>query len=126
MGTRVEEDLLGQREVPDDKYYGIHALRALENFQISGRSMNEQPEFIRGMVQVKKASALANKLGCCPQTLAQYLAAAKKYSGEGAEKQNVNKWARDLAGALCKDLFTLGEADELCVLGPSRRVSAHL
>ena len=77
MGTRVEEDLLGQREVPDDKYYGIHALRALENFQISGRSMNEQPEFIRGMVQVKKASALANKeLHTIPGDLADVIVAA--------------------------------------------------
>ena len=61
MSTRTEEDLLGQREVPDENYYGIHTIRALENFRISNGCMNDEPEFIRGMVQVKKATALANK-----------------------------------------------------------------
>ncbi|SOZ22214.1 hypothetical protein CBM2609_U10085 [Cupriavidus taiwanensis] len=35
-GTRREHDLLGYREVPADAYYGIHTLRALENFPITG------------------------------------------------------------------------------------------
>jgi len=61
MTTRIEEDLLGQREVPNENYYGIHTVRALENFNISAGCMNDEPEFIRGMVQVKKATALANK-----------------------------------------------------------------
>ncbi|MCF2706881.1 aspartate ammonia-lyase [Arcanobacterium haemolyticum] len=59
-GTRIEGDLLGQREVPGDAYYGIHTLRAMENFPISGTTINSAPEFIRGMVEVKKAEALAN------------------------------------------------------------------
>ncbi|MDF9576155.1 lyase family protein, partial [Bacillus cereus] len=59
--SRVEVDLLGEREVPAEKYYGVHTLRALENFQISSGRMNNEPEFIRGMVQVKKAAALANR-----------------------------------------------------------------
>ena len=57
---RVEEDLLGPMEVPVDAYYGIHTRRAMENFQISGRSIGDVPEMVRGMVMVKKASALAN------------------------------------------------------------------
>ena len=61
MPTRIEEDLLGQREIPSDAYWGIHTLRAIENYKISGRTINELPQFIRGMVQVKKAAALANK-----------------------------------------------------------------
>ena len=28
---RIEEDLLGTREVPADAYYGVHTLRAIEN-----------------------------------------------------------------------------------------------
>lgn len=32
---RIEEDLLGTREVPADAYYGVHTLRAIENFYIS-------------------------------------------------------------------------------------------
>lgn len=58
---RVEEDLLGSRELPNDVYYGVHTLRAVENFKISGVTINEVPEFIRAMVQVKKAEALANR-----------------------------------------------------------------
>lgn len=52
--TRIEEDLLGKREVPADAYYGVHTLRAIENFYISDRTINDVPEFIRGMVMVKK------------------------------------------------------------------------
>ena len=33
---RLEHDLLGDREVPTDAYYGVHTLRALENFDILG------------------------------------------------------------------------------------------
>ncbi len=61
LGTRTEVDLLGEKNVPEDAYYGIHAVRAMENFQISGVLVQEIPDFVRGMVQVKKASALANK-----------------------------------------------------------------
>lgn len=59
-GTRIEEDLLGSKEIPADAYYGIHTARALENFHISGRRIQDFPEFVRGMVLVKKAEALAN------------------------------------------------------------------
>lgn len=59
--TRTEEDLLGTAEVPADAYYGIHTLRALDNFQISRTTVNDVPEFIRGMVQAKKAAAMANR-----------------------------------------------------------------
>ena len=58
--TRTEEDLLGAREVPLEAYWGIHTLRAMENFQISGSAVGDEEAFVRGMVQVKKASALAN------------------------------------------------------------------
>lgn len=61
MDVRLEHDLLGDREVPSDAYWGIHTLRALENYQISGHTINEAPDFIRAMVQVKKAAARANK-----------------------------------------------------------------
>ncbi|WP_231598926.1 aspartate ammonia-lyase [Corynebacterium occultum] len=57
----MEEDLLGYKEVPEDAYYGIHTLRAMENFRISRTTINDVPEFIQGMVQVKKAAAMANR-----------------------------------------------------------------
>ena len=60
-GYRMEVDLLGEMEVPNDAYYGVHTLRAVENFQISRTTINHVPEFIRGMVAVKKATALANR-----------------------------------------------------------------
>ena len=33
---RIEHDLIGDRQVAGDAYYGVHTLRALENFPISG------------------------------------------------------------------------------------------
>ena len=68
---RIEEDLLGAREVPLEVYWGIHTLRAIENYQISGTTIAEEPEFVRDMVAVKKASAMANrKLGTLSDTIA--------------------------------------------------------
>lgn len=50
QATRVEEDLLGAREVPLEAYWGIHTLRAMENFQISGSVVGDEEAFVRGMV----------------------------------------------------------------------------
>lgn len=60
-GTRREHDLLGYREVPADAYYGIHTLRALENFPISGDPISKYPELIVALVDIKEAAALANR-----------------------------------------------------------------
>lgn len=59
--TRTETDLLGSLEIPNDAYYGVHTLRAIDNFQISYVTINTIPDFIRGMVMVKKATAMANR-----------------------------------------------------------------
>ena len=59
--TRVETDLLGSREVPANAYFGIHTVRAIENFTLSRDTVNDLPELIRGLVQVKKAAARANR-----------------------------------------------------------------
>jgi aspartate ammonia-lyase len=72
--TRTEEDLLGKRQIPADAYWGIHTLRAIENFNISKHTISDVPEFIRGMVFTKKAAAMANKdLGSIPSEVAQYI-----------------------------------------------------
>ncbi|GAM69699.1 aspartate ammonia-lyase [Vibrio sp. JCM 19236] len=72
--TRIEEDLLGKRHVPADAYYGIHTLRAIENFNISSATISDVPEFVRGMVMTKKAAAIANnKLGVIEPDVAQYI-----------------------------------------------------
>ncbi|MBT9282623.1 MAG: aspartate ammonia-lyase [Hydrogenibacillus schlegelii] len=60
QGYRLEHDLLGERQVPEGVYYGIHTLRALENFDISGVRLCHFPALIRALAYVKKASALAN------------------------------------------------------------------
>jgi aspartate ammonia-lyase len=57
---RVEHDLLGEKQVPADAYYGVQTARALENFQISGVPISHYPEFIEALAIVKMAAARAN------------------------------------------------------------------
>lgn len=57
MGRR-EEDFLGWRELPDTAYYGIHTLRATENFSVSRQLAH--PELIRALAVVKQAAAETN------------------------------------------------------------------
>ncbi|CAM4047440.1 aspartate ammonia-lyase [Vibrio neonatus] len=72
--TRIEEDLLGQRHVPAEAYYGIHTLRAIENFNISSMTISDVPEFVRGMVMTKKAAAIANhQLSVLKPDVAEYI-----------------------------------------------------
>jgi len=70
--TRVERDLLGEKQVPAQAYYGVQTLRALENFQISNVGMNFYPEFVDAFAIVKLAAARANtKVGAMkPERLA--------------------------------------------------------
>src|SRR5262245_54684445 len=58
--TRTERDLLGEKPVPAEAYYGVQTARALENFQISPVLMNTYPEFVDAFVIVKVAAARAN------------------------------------------------------------------
>lgn len=60
MTVRIEHDLLGDREIPAEVYWGIHTLRAIENFKISTQKISDVPQFVRSMVMVKKATAQAN------------------------------------------------------------------
>jgi len=55
---RTEHDFLGELEVPDDVYYGVQTMRAIENFNITGQKLD--PDFIKALATVKKAAALAN------------------------------------------------------------------
>ena len=56
--TRLESDSIGTMEVPADAYYGVQALRAKQNFPITGTKLH--PLFIQNLAQVKKAAALTN------------------------------------------------------------------
>jgi aspartate ammonia-lyase len=59
--TRTEHDLLGDREVPQAAYYGVHSLRAVENFAITGRTLADCPDLINALAAIKQAAALANR-----------------------------------------------------------------
>jgi aspartate ammonia-lyase len=58
--TRIEHDLLGDRAVPADAYYGVHTLRAVENFPITGNAIAIYPDLIRALACIKEAAARAN------------------------------------------------------------------
>jgi aspartate ammonia-lyase len=69
--TRSEHDLLGDREVPEAALYGIQTLRAIENFPITGVTLQAFPELITALTQVKEAAARANRdLGDLPDDVA--------------------------------------------------------
>lgn len=75
--TRTEHDLLGEREVPYEYYYGIQTLRALENFNISGVRLNFYPELVKSLAIVKMAAAKANfDLGLLPEDIADAIVRA--------------------------------------------------
>ena len=65
--TRIEKDLLGQREVPHEVYYGIQTMRGIENFTVSGVTLNFFPELIVSLAMVKMAATRTNhELGLIP------------------------------------------------------------
>jgi aspartate ammonia-lyase len=57
---RIEKDLLGEKEIPANAYYGVQTARALENFQLSGVLINHYPGFVEAWAIVKLAAAQAN------------------------------------------------------------------
>jgi aspartate ammonia-lyase len=98
--TRTEHDLLGEKAVPAEAYYGVQTARALENFQISDVGMSFYPEFVDGFAVVKLAAARANtKVGAMkPERLA---AIEKAYQAVRAGKyrdQFVVDWYQGGAG----------------------------
>ncbi|MFN7251655.1 MAG: aspartate ammonia-lyase [Anaerobacillus sp.] len=56
--VRIERDLMGEKEIPQEAYYGIQTARAIENFPITG--IRPHHELIRAFAYVKKAAAMAN------------------------------------------------------------------
>ena len=55
---RKEKDNIGSLDLPDDSVYGIHSLRAVNNFPVSGERVNAN--FIKAYLQVKLAAAETN------------------------------------------------------------------
>ncbi len=64
--TRSEHDLLGTRDVPAEYYYGIQTQRALENFNISGITLNFYPVLIQALAMKWPLQKLTMILGCSP------------------------------------------------------------
>jgi aspartate ammonia-lyase len=82
--TRLERDLLGEREVPSSALYGIQTLRAMENFAISGVELGEFPTLIAAIAAVKEAAAEANReLGLLDPRIADAIVAACREIREG-------------------------------------------
>ncbi|MFD7501235.1 lyase family protein, partial [Streptomyces sp. NPDC059850] len=77
---RREHDLLGDRDVPADAYWGIHTLRARENFPITGTAISAYPHLINALAAVKEATARANEdLGLlAPEKAAAIVAACQE------------------------------------------------
>ena len=57
-GYRIERDSFGPMHIPDNVYYGVQTVRALQNFQISG--LHPHPYFIWSVAAIKCAAAQAN------------------------------------------------------------------
>jgi aspartate ammonia-lyase len=72
---RVETDSLGSVHVPTKVYYGVHTVRAIENFPITGEKVN--PALIRAFLEIKQAAAYVNAAaGGVPVDVAKNIIAA--------------------------------------------------
>ncbi|MFD3331892.1 aspartate ammonia-lyase [Streptomyces sp. NPDC058700] len=75
--VREEHDLIGDRGVPAHVYYGIHTLRAVENFPLTGTALSAHPELVIALAEVKEAAALAHgDLGTLPRERVDAIVAA--------------------------------------------------
>ena len=74
---RLEHDLLGDRAVPADAYFGLQTLRAVENFQITGTPIGQYPTLVKAIAMVKKAAARSNRaLGLLDRKIADAISQA--------------------------------------------------
>jgi fumarate hydratase class II len=75
MEYRIEEDTMGEVKVPVNALYAAQTARAVENFPISGTTLER--EHIASLAQIKKSAALANeKLGVLSKEIAEAIAKA--------------------------------------------------
>ncbi|MCG7205080.1 aspartate ammonia-lyase [Streptomyces arenae] len=82
---RTEHDMLGDIAVPEDAYYGVHTVRALANFPITGETLAARPHLVSALAAVKQAAALANAdVGALDGTLASAITQACTEIRDGA------------------------------------------
>ena len=75
--TRKEKDFIGTVDVPNECYYGVQTLRALDNFKISRSHLFSFPELIVALADVKQAAAEANfALGLLEEEMCEAIVAA--------------------------------------------------
>ena len=73
MEFRIEHDTMGEVKVPKDALYAAQTQRAVENFPISGSTL--EAAHISALAQIKKAAALANAtLGVLEKDVAEAIA----------------------------------------------------
>jgi len=98
--TRTEHDLLGDKQVPADAYYGIQAMRGMENFQLSGIAINHYPGYVEAWAIVKLAAARANTaVGAMkPERLAMIEKACKAVMDGKYHDQFLVDWYQGGAG----------------------------
>ncbi len=87
-GERTESDLLGAAPVEADALFGIHTVRARENFPLAGRPVHG--ELVRAYGTVKLAAALTNRdLGV--------------WADDPAKAEAIERACRELADGLLDD-----------------------
>lgn len=75
--VRSEHDLIGDRDIPVDAYWGVHTLRAVENFPITGQLLSSNTHLVVALAMVKQAAARANReLGLLDAPRASAISAA--------------------------------------------------
>ncbi len=74
---RTESDLLGEKQVPADAYYGVQTARGMENFHISGVPICQYPALIKALAMVKMGAARANHdVGALPEPILRAIESA--------------------------------------------------
>jgi hypothetical protein len=61
---RIEHDLLGDRALPAHAYYGVHTLRAVENFPITATPIAIYPELVRSPPSSRRRPSRTASWGC--------------------------------------------------------------
>jgi len=84
---RIEHDTMGEVRVPADALYRAQTQRAVENFPISGITLERR--HIEALARIKKAAARANaELGVLDQDIADAIVAAADQVASGAHDEH--------------------------------------
>lgn len=91
---RIESDLIGSKEVPEEALYGVQTLRGIENFRISQFRVCHYPLFVKAFGITKKGAAIANhQLGLLSDELAK---AIIKACDEIIEGKHLDQFPTDM------------------------------